>query len=509
MPKYFGTTREPDIQYIEFGEWGKLTTVSLLGMFNDAHLFFDNDESKKRKKERMDYIKTCKQWYEGYHPKPLKVEANEYDDNILVNYCRPMIDDGVSWLWGRRETGVVGIRPIRNGVEEGENKKITESLDAILKNSGGFNMLKKWGMRGGIAGHSYLKVLAKEGISVESLEAKDVSIIVLDPMLMDIQTDPTNEDQIVAYSIEWRKEEKNSGGGIDKMIYRQLVIDVAGDGSKWSIGDFKTKDKAIREWKVVSGPWAWPWDWCPIVSGPNIEAPWGPFGYSDLEDITGLNAGINTAVSNYGKILRHHAHPKTVGTGFSADDIQPTEIGALWTVKFPEATIKNLEMQTDLRSSLAFVKLLAGSFWSIGRGLDPAVYEANVANVTNFGLRVLSLKPLEKMEDKRGTYGTMLRDVIVRCLDCVGIKIDEVRIEWPDPLPNNPTAVVDKLEKEVGMGLTSKETASTELGRTWGVEKERMQKELKDAESLGEFFMKEFDRGAQGGNLGRNQTEVR
>jgi len=495
----FGMTEETDTQYIEFGEWGKLTMLAMLGLFEIAHLFFDSEESRNRKASRMEYASTCKQWYEGYHPKPLKIKSGDYDDNILVNYCRPLIDDGVSWLWGRRETGVVGIRPIRNGVEEGENEQITGALATILKNSGGFNMLKKWGMRGSIAGHSYLKILVKEGIEVKSLTPEDVSIVVLDPMLMDLRTDPTNEDQITAYSIQWNKEEKNSGGGIDKMVYRQLIIDVAGDGSAWAIGDFKSKDRLRKEWQVVGGPWAWPWPWSPIVSGPNIEAPWGVFGYSDLEDITGLNSGINTAVSNYGKILRHHAHPKTVGTGFSAKEVEGTEIGTLWTVTNPEAKIKNLEMQTDLRSSLTFIGMLSGAFWNIGRGLDQAAYQQNVTNVTNFGLRVLALKPLEKMEDKRGTYGAMLREVIVRSLEAAGIKIDEVRIEWPDPLPNNPTAVVDKLEKEIGMGLTSRETASTELGRTWDVEKERIVAEAKDLETLGEMFMKEFDRGAEGG----------
>ena len=320
---------------------------------------------------------------------------------------------------------------------------------------------------------------------------------------MDLQVDPSDEDVIIAYSMEWMKEEKGPGGGMNNVIYRQLIVEV---GGMWVIADFKAIDRRDRKWEIKGGPWAWPWKWCPIVSGPNIEAPWGWLGYSDLEDITGLNSGINTAISNYGKILRFHAHPKTVGIGFEAKDIQATDIGSLWTVRNQEASVKNLEMQTDLRSSLAFINTLTGSFWNIGRGLDPTVYQQNVTNVTNFGLRVMSLRSLEKMEDKRGTYGRMLRELVVRCLDVVKIIVDAVKIEWPDPLPTNPTAVVDKLEKEVGMGIVSRETAAGDLGRTWKLEHERIMEEAKDQQTLGEMFMEAFDKGETGGNSGSKST---
>src|SRR5579863_2239191 len=39
--------------------------------------------------------------YRGELPKPLKVKDNQPDDNILSNRCAPIVDKGVSFLFGK------------------------------------------------------------------------------------------------------------------------------------------------------------------------------------------------------------------------------------------------------------------------------------------------------------------------------------------------------------------------------------------------------------------------
>lgn len=508
--EYFGLTREYYDELLTFGEWGELPTSFALRAFTAAHAYFDTEDAQKSDKDRQDYIDTCKKWYEGYHPKPLKVEAGQFDDNILINLCRPLIDDSVTWLFGASETGYITMRPVPK--QEGgavDDGTVNAAMAGIVKNSGGAKLFKKLGLRGSIGGHFFLKLVPDAGIPINELRPEHIRFVVMDPRLVAVQLDPTDEETHLAYKVEWKRSNVKVDGRNETIIYRQLIVLVDEVEGMWAVGDFWCKDKdKKRDWKISSGPWAWPWRWSPIISGPNIEAPWGEYGYSDLEDITGINNAINAAITNYGKILRHHAHPKTVGIGFTADDISATEIGSLWTIPNENAKIENLEMDTDLVSSMNFINMLSMYFWNIGRGLDPASFKNNVANVTNFALRVLALRALDKLEDKRSNYGTGLKDAVVRAMDMLGMQIDDVQIEWPDPLPNNPTAIIDKLEKEVGLMITSRETAATELGRIWTIEKKRIMDEQLELESLGSAMIEAFERDRSGMKMDDRRTDA-
>ena len=77
-----------------------------------------------------------------------------------------------------------------------------------------------------------------------------------------------------------------------------------------------------------------------------------------------LNDALNFVASNTMRIIKHHGHPKTIGTGMRASEVQETAVDGFWSVPNPDAKIANLEMQSDLGSSMAFLQLLQQWFFA-------------------------------------------------------------------------------------------------------------------------------------------------
>jgi hypothetical protein len=109
---------------------------------------------------------------------------------------------------------------------------------------------------------------------------------------------------------------------------------------------------------------------------------------SDLEEAD-INDAINFTASNIQRILKFHSHPKTIGTGFSAEQLQNTAVDEMWAIPDPAAKVFNLEMQSDLASAFNYLNLLKGAYAKVTGvpDLDPAV--VNVGALSGFALRIL------------------------------------------------------------------------------------------------------------------------
>ena len=544
MAERFGRKFDDELE-LEFGEWGVLSISPTLDAFQASLLYFDREDIIKKEINRFDMVQAARRYYDGNHVKPLKVKSGQADDNVIMNLCRPLVDDGVSWLFGDPASDDRGVlefqimppKPVAGEIgpdgemqEEPEEKEppiygepvlpddeayeepeidprieeAAEVLRKVLKKSGGFHLLKRLGVRGGVAGHFYLKIVPAPEDEQEDNEPP--RIVVLDPNRCSVMLDPTDSTRVIGYKVEWRRDERPGGmGRKTTYIYRQLAVEA--DKGVWVVADFKSKDKKKRDWELVGGPWAWPYKWSPIADGPNVMPAWGYYGLSDLEDVAGMNDAINFVVSNYSRILKHHAHPKTVGTGFKAGDLVKTNVDSLWTIENPNAKVANLEMQTDLKSSMALIELLRTEFWSEGRGLDPSVYKDKIGTITNFGLRVLAVRALHNNSDKRQTYGEVLRQTMNHILEMAGFEGFDAIPQWPDPLPEDPKDSLDRAEKEIKLDLASRRTKMEELGRSWEQEGPRIRAEKKERMDLGQFLVGEFDKGTTPQPFGKKEEK--
>ena len=239
----------------------------------------------------------------------------------------------------------------------------------------------------------------------------------------------------------------------------------------------------------------WPYPWSQVHDWQNLPDPRAYYGQSDLQNPM-LNDAFNFVASNTQRIIRYHAHPRTIGTGFRAAELTPSDVESFWSIPNEKATIKNLEMTSDLASSMVFGQSLQGQFWSEHRGFDMTSIKDRLGQLTNFGLRVLMGDALNKASTKRELYGVGLQAINRHALELQGYGPDNVtKIVWPDMLPANTLEVVQVEQLKLGMGVTSKQSAAVALGLDWEDEQERMTDETQSQDDIGARLLRAFEQG--------------
>jgi hypothetical protein len=148
---------------------------------------------------------------------------------------------------------------------------------------------------------------------------------------------------------------------------------------------------------------------------------------------------------------------------------------------------------------MAFLEFLQASYYSQHRAVDLASLKDRIGQLTNFGLRMLFKDALDKTRVKQTLYGEGLELLCQRAGMISGYDFGDVHIDWADPLPFNDREEIDGLEKELALGIVSRQTAAEIRGRDWVLERARMQDEkTSDQLGLGEALasaMRSFDQG--------------
>jgi hypothetical protein len=212
-----------------------------------------------------------------------------------------------------------------------------------------------------------------------------------------------------------------------------------------------------------------------------LPAPNRFYGKPDLGHelrLTTLNDAVNKTASDYKAILRTHAAPRTIGTGIRTEDMKETAIDQFWAIPNPDAKVFNVEMQSDLDSSMEFIKFLVEAFYSQARITIAKGGPEAFKDVTNLGIKVAYLDMLAKDASLRRQYGRGIREISRRFLMLGGFPHDIDIIErWPEPLPTSEPERVEIVAKEQALGLISRESAAGALGLDWDLEQARMERE--------------------------------
>ena len=229
----------------------------------------------------------------------------------------------------------------------------------------------------------------------------------------------------------------------------------------------------------------------------NLAQPFEVWGEPDLnESLKNAIENNDFIWSNTRKILRHHAHPKTVAYGIRADSMVETGVDKMLVVESPatEAKIENLEMQSDLASSLEFSRRQVEFIHELSRVPEVASGKVeSVGQLSGIALEILYQPLLEKTEAKRVTYGEMIIELNRRLLAIGGFGNDiQTKLVWQELLPKDQQVIANAALAKNQLGV-SKETLIRELGNyNPDDEKIRWQNEQKD---LGGLLLKEFDSG--------------
>ncbi len=354
-----------------------------------------NELGMKENQARQKDIKSRWAYYDGDHPKPLKVPPGKRDDNVILNLCQRTIDKTTEFIGVPNRFEVEGgaeLEPGAGGQLEEQTSPEQQALDELWKRT------REWTgevlTSGQIAGHVFTRIHQNED--------GEWTYSLLDPRTMTLFWNAGIVRNTLFYRMEW---------SIGKQMFRQDTVPVwllnNDRANPWMLGDLRrdgTESARPEGWVIIEyeqnqhKEWVelardeWDFPFAPIVDWPNIRRPHTNYGQSSLSN-PGLNDAINFVASNTARIIKYHAHPKTIGIGVDADKIIQTPVDGFYSVP-KDSTVHNLEMQSDLASSMNMLTLLKGEFFAAQRVIDLSTIQDKLGQMVG-----LTFQQIQKYEN--------------------------------------------------------------------------------------------------------------
>lgn len=390
-------------------------------------------------RERMERIRRSWDAYYGTNPDPLRVRKGEANDNVRINYARLIVDAGVAHLFGDE---------MHVHCEDGQ-EAAQEAIDAIIRRNGEGLLWQRAGTSGAIGGTWFYRLIPQaEG---------PTRIVSVDPATVDVEWSPDDYEDVTAYTVTWLVEEE----GATKVRRLRIERD-GGEGSGWVL---LTEEAIEGGWMVIDEE-QWPHPYPPMGHAQNLPSPHEVYGLSDLEpDVLRLCLSIERVASNINRILRLYAHPRTWGKMIGDALNMDANPGAVIRLEHPDAALHNLEMSSDLGSSIEMYRRLVAALHETTRIPEVATGKLDSAGqLSSLALRILYSPLIAKTETKRRTYGQAIVEALKRCLDLEGLGYDhDLSIVWPELVPSDPEMErrVAMLDMQLGV---SRETVLHSLG---------------------------------------------
>ena len=202
--------------------------------------------------------------------------------------------------------------------------------------------------------------------------------------------------------------------------------------------------------------------------------------------------GINRVVSNINRIVRLYAHPRTWGKMIGDALNMDANPGAVIRLEHPDAMLDNLEMKSDLASSIDLSRRMVAALHETTRIPEVATGKLDSAGqLSSLALRILYAPLLQKTESKRRTYGDGIKTLYDRSLTLMGYESQTVEIVWPEILPTDPEALrrTALIDSQLGVSRT---TILEQLGYDPELEAEGRQEDQQEQASA---FNAGFDTG--------------
>lgn len=456
----------------------------LKNIVNFVTMFPDPDDIFNTRQKYENYVQKRRDYRLGKQDKQLKVKFGQPDDNVRCNLIGKAINQSVYLLVGQ---GVDFDLP-------GDDETPQDLwLDACWKANNKQVLLHRAVQNASEAGNGYIKIIP-DGVAgmLNNKEVLFPRLVCLDPKWMSMDTNPEDFEQVIRYTIRF-----TTTGPDGKERARKQVIEFIDDGY-WLISDYYNDHSTAGKWVLMS-ELRWDYNFAPIVNWQNLPSPNSVYGEPDIDDdVIELQDRYNFVASNINKIIRYHAHPKTYGINTGKPDKESW--GADQMVLFnnggENAQLDNLEMQSDLESSINFFNLLGKSILDNTSTVDVNNLKDKLGQLTNFAVRVLFNDALSKMNVKRQLFEIALKDLNHRLLVIAGLPDDPGEVVWPESvLPINEKEVLEVQKTELELGLVSKQTVSMERGRDFKQEQERIGKESANESNVGDQILRTFERG--------------
>lgn len=435
--------------------------------------------------DRQRLIREAWKAYRGEFARPLKVVANQPDDNIIANFCVSIVDKGASWLFGQAVQ-----------IEATEETPTSESVKQDFIN--GFwgddddkmTLLSDVGINGGVCGQAFLKLIPPQG------RMKYPRIVVMDPLLVRIVAAPDDCSLTLAYIIEYP--------GSDDWQKRQVIARVDPDGlasiageydldDTWTITNYMRRGMGGTqgEWVQVGKQEEWLYPFAPIFSCKNLPNPNETLGTSDLTpDLIDQNKSLNFLLSNLARIIRFHGHPKTWAKGINIEQIN-IGVDDLIVLASPDAQLGTLTPMENFAGILSVVANVMSNIDQQSRvpavALGRQEQLPKLGNISGVALALMFQPLIEKTLLKRRLYGKLIREVTRAALVLCGLLAVEdyedyqIDLRWQPLLPNDNLQAAQEalILQQIGVSMG---TILSSLGLD--AEDEANKKEAEDARKL-------------------------
>jgi hypothetical protein len=410
--------------------------------------------------ERLRRIDAAWSAYNGTNVLPVKVGTDGTDDNVRVNLARTIVDKSVSWLFGADRALALAAD------DEGD----TARLDELWPINDRASVLAQAGVNGAVTGHVFLRLI----------EAPEIRVVVLDPSNMEVTWDADDFEHVTEFRYEWTTLDDDDDGDGNLVARRQTFTEAEGGGS-WEIVDYESKASGDNWRETARDTWAH--SFAPIFHCQNLPAPNEFWGQSDLErEVLELLDSMQFVLGYARKLLRHKGHPLPYVTGESADRIAELDAGIGRLLVLPNTDAKVGQLTSgDLGAALELYATLREALHETTR--TPAIaFGTSMANVAEETVELAFAPAVEKTWDKRITYGPMISDLAGRILELANLPDRSPSPQWTPVVPRSAKSEAEALERDLRLGLVSRETAARKRGYEWSVELERMNEERRATE---------------------------
>jgi hypothetical protein len=452
---------------------------------------------------RVARINRNRDYYNGKHRKHLADDGTNTDDNVTFNLNGLTVNKGAADIVGTSEDGVIAgpkfdvvgrdmprpsiVRQIGRIFRPSADKSPEQLwLDGALAANNKELFLLNTATESGIAGHNFIKVIPDALPNMDDESKPYPRLIRLNSSHVQAFWDEGDKDKVLAYRIQYGTE---GSAKRQEIVWEETPESTNEDGvhadasGSWVIYDWEQRDNR-RTW-VLTKTLPWEYNWPPIVQWQNMPDPNDFYGREDVEESAlKLNDNLNFTASNVQRIIKHHARPKTIGTGIDEEEnkLQASAIDTLWTTPNDKANFYNLEMQSDLTSSMNYAKMLRRGYFDQVQELDPATVEDRLGDLTNFALRVLYGDKVRKAGTKRMMAGMGLTDICQHILELGGFGAGiKIAIKWPAILPDDPIVETQALDMDTKHGVSQESYLEK---RGYDSELEMMRREREQAEML-------------------------
>ncbi len=422
--------------------------------------------------DRLRRYREAWRFYKGDH---WSWSRDQNEPFVTINYCQAFVDVLVNFLF---KSGFKVQIPDDPATEENEQQQ-KEFVRLMLQETWRCNkeelLAFEMGQMGSVTGDVFLRVswedkdpLEKSYARVDVLPSQYVFPKFGGPYGVDRKV---VENVLVLFPKYKAGEAPNPF--FDDMRGKRGMQDVEFYAERW------WPDK-VEVWDPVSEAPAEvrpnPLGEIPIVHIPNYPIAGEYYGRSDLADIMDLQREYNEKATDISDVINYHGSPVTIVTGAKLTTL---ERGANRMWGLPEgANVSNLALSGELNASLDYLDRIKTAMHEIG-GIPEGILGNSVGNPSGVAVAMRYLPLVEKRNVKIQTYGYGLRLCNRLIMKLTALmddefgkefnKLDDMNkyqndIKFPDPLPRDESIELDKAQKRLELGLSTRKMELERLG---------------------------------------------